>query len=101
MAIKKIDLTKEAILEEDLPNWPTSIGQPSISKATIEDYRENSVTIRVKLPQKGILVLTDSYYPDWKAEVDGQTTKIYLANYNFRAIVVPEGEHKIIFKYGN
>lgn len=45
------------------------------------------------------LVVTDAYYPGWKALVDGKDTKIYVANYLFRAVQVPEGKHNISFIY--
>jgi len=98
---KGTDLRKEVILEESLTDWPVGEAQPAISKLIIEEYKANSVAIGVKLPQRGILVLTDSYYPGWVATVDDRPTHIYLANYNFRAIVIPEGDHKIVFSYGN
>lgn len=98
---KEVDLRKEVILEEGLTNWPISEAQITTSELVIEEYKENSVAIGARLPRRGILVLTDSYYPGWAATVDGQPTHIYLANYNFRAIVIPEGEHKIVLSYGN
>lgn len=43
--------------------------------------------------------ISDAYYPGWKAFVNGKETKIYRANYTFRAVPVPEGEHEIKFVY--
>lgn len=63
------------------------------------DYRENQVFLRTKISDNSILVLSDNYYPGWKAYIDGRETKIYRANYTFRAIIVPKGEHTIIFSY--
>ena len=45
----------------------------------------------------GFMVLTDSFYPTWKATIDGKGTKIYRTDYNFRGIIVPAGNHKIEF----
>ncbi|MBM3135063.1 MAG: hypothetical protein FJZ89_07250, partial [Chloroflexi bacterium] len=44
-------------------------------------------------------VLGDSYFPGWLATVDGKESKIYRADGNFRAVAVPAGEHKVVFKY--
>ena len=46
-----------------------------------------------------LLVSTENYYPGWKAYVDNKETKIFRANYTFRAIVLPKGKHDIKFKY--
>lgn len=49
--------------------------------------------------QSSILVSTDSYYPGWKALVDGEQTTIYPANISQRAIVIPPGDHTVEFVY--
>lgn len=47
----------------------------------------------------GWLVLTDLYYPGWIAEVDGRRAPILRANYLLRAVRIPEGEHRVSFRY--
>jgi uncharacterized membrane protein YfhO len=34
----------------------------------------------------------------WKASIDGAESEIIRANYLLRAIVVPDGEHEVIFE---
>ena len=46
-----------------------------------------------------ILVLTDIYYPGWKAFIDETETKIYRADGLVRAVFIPEGQHTIEFVY--
>ncbi len=46
-----------------------------------------------------MLFLSDNYYPGWKAYVDNKETKIYRANYTFRSIYLPSGNHSVAFKY--
>jgi len=57
------------------------------------------ITLRVNAPQAGWLVLADSYYPGWQATVDDQSTPVLPANYLFRAVAVPEGQHVVVFTY--
>ncbi len=68
-----------------------------VGKAMITKYEERRVEISTQNDEDGFLILSDSFYPTWKATIDGKLTKIYLTDYNFRGIVVPGGEHKIIF----
>ena len=47
----------------------------------------------------GILVLSDTYYPGWRAFVDGVERPILRANHVFRAVVVPTGAREVVFSY--
>jgi uncharacterized membrane protein YfhO len=47
----------------------------------------------------GYLVLTDCYFPGWRVYVDGERSKIYKADYIFRAVALQKGEHKLHFVY--
>ena len=72
-------------------------------EARIESYTPNSSIIEIELPVKGILVFGDAYFPGWKAyELDGSDEKeipIYLADGNFRGVMLDAGNHRIRFKY--
>ncbi|PAD71864.1 YfhO family protein, partial [Paenibacillus campinasensis] len=67
----------------------------------VENFTDhgNKITMEVNVIDKQFLVLTDNYLEDWTAYIDGKETKVYRANYIFKGIVVPEGEHSITFKY--
>jgi hypothetical protein len=68
-------------------------------KATIEQYENNYINIRTTSEADGILVLSDNWYPAWKAFLDGQEVEVMRANGAFRGIVLPSGEHTVEFKY--
>ncbi len=59
----------------------------------------NQIDIDVKAATSSVLVFTDTFYPGWLATVDGRETEILRANYLFRAIVVPRGDHEVRFCY--
>ncbi len=46
----------------------------------------------------GVLVLTDAYYPLWKGQLDGKPTRVYPVNHLFRGLLLPAGEHDVVFK---
>lgn len=96
---EKIDLKQKVILEESLAADIFKLtNEKIINSAIIEKYTENDILVDVRTNKKGFLVLTDSFYPGWRAFIDGQPTKIYRANYNFRMVIVPMGEYKVRFK---
>ncbi len=66
----------------------------------IVDYSSNRIVLRAHLASDAWVILTDTFYPGWKATIDGQFEAIIVpANYVFRAIYVPKGLHEIVFQY--
>lgn len=68
-------------------------------RATIERYAGNSVTLAVEAACPGLLVLPDTYFPGWKATVNGEERTIHPTNGAFRGVVVPEGRSQVEFRY--
>lgn len=62
-------------------------------------YSNNYFKFRVKTNRAALLVLSEIWYPDWKAYVDGIEFEVYRANYCFRAVEIPKGEHLLEMKY--
>jgi len=93
---QKFNPSQELVLEEKY-DFATSPDTDSL--AEISDYQPNKISINTQSKTNQWLLLTDSYYPGWKAYIDGKLTKILRANFTFRAIPVPAGNHTIIFSY--
>lgn len=64
-------------------------------------YTPTEIVIRGESNEAGVLVLPDTPYPGWKALLDGNIVPIYPANVVGRAVVVPQGKHKIVFVYSS
>ncbi|HKV38170.1 MAG TPA: YfhO family protein [Blastocatellia bacterium] len=69
------------------------------STATITETRLNSVEVATDSNSGGILVLSDTYYPGWRASIDGTPAKIYKADLTMRAVEVPAGRHTVAFRF--
>ncbi len=95
---KKVDLRKELIISSGRRNDNTGTDSP-VGYAKLISYRSNKVTLEYIANRDAFLYLSDTYYPGWRAYVDGKETKIYRANLAFRAIKVPGGRHTVVFKY--
>lgn len=67
--------------------------------ARVKAYQNHLVEIEAEAKRDGVLVLLDSYYPGWKAFIDGKEVKIYRANGFFRAVKIPAGRHLVKFSY--
>jgi len=55
--------------------------------------------VKIKTQGGGWLIYSDANLPTWEAYIDNQQNPIYTANYLFKSVFVPKGEHEIIFKY--
>lgn len=87
---------KSVLLETD-PHIVQTTGVAG--DAFLTHYTEQEITILVHAKGEGLLLLTDTYYPGWTARVDGAATPVYRANYTFRAVKVPSGDHTVQFIY--
>ncbi|HEY9721803.1 MAG TPA: hypothetical protein V6D47_07300 [Oscillatoriaceae cyanobacterium] len=59
------------------------------------------VTLEATLTHPGWIVLSDIYYPGWKASVDGQPAQILPADVAFRAVFLTPGTHRVEFRYAS
>jgi hypothetical protein len=67
--------------------------------ARISDYEDERVEVRTRTTRPGLLVLTDSFYPGWKATVDGRDATVHRVDYLIRGVQVPAGAHTVRFRY--
>lgn len=66
----------------------------------ITGYSPDTINIRAQLNSHTWILLTDTFYPGWKATIDGQLeAPVVTGNYVFRAIYVPAGDHVIVLQY--
>ena len=94
------DFEREVIIESEEGNFASNCTTGNdLSDVTVIDEQPNQIKMNLDAPREGWLVLSDLWYPGWKAEVDGQRTAIFRANYLFRAVKIPAGEHTVIWKY--
>jgi hypothetical protein len=59
----------------------------------------DKVVIRASMSCQGMVVLSDVFFPGWRAEVDGHVTPIYEVNEAMRGVIVASGEHTITMRY--
>ncbi|HTY36184.1 MAG TPA: YfhO family protein [Bacteroidota bacterium] len=76
--------------------------EPVHPAATVDitHYGIQDLTMQTKTAGNNLLFLSETYYPvGWKAFLDGKEIPIYRANYLFRALVVPAGQHQIEMRF--
>ena len=95
------DLFKEIIIEDqrgNVANLPFEKKEINYKIKKL-DYLSNKVKIAIELENNGFLVLSDTYYPGWKAYIDDKETTIYKTDYILRSIFLEKGKHNVEFVY--
>ena len=80
-----------------LPGNPRMVHAPTTP--TFTTYERGEVALQVEMPAKGLLVLTDAYYPGWEATVDGEAQPIHRVNLTFRGVALGPGRHEVVFRF--
>lgn len=65
----------------------------------ITQHGAGHLTIQTASTTNGLLVISEIFYPGWKAYVDGQAAPIMSANGLLLAVPMPSGSHKIELTY--
>ena len=66
---------------------------------SILSYSENEIVLAASAEKPGYLVLSEVWYPGWRATVNGVAAPVLRANYTLRALPVPAGELAIRLWY--
>lgn len=90
-----IALRQTAVTSANLELPYSKIGKNEY--ANIIKYEDNRIEIEAGADLNRLLVLSDIYYPAWKATLDGKETGIYKVDFLLRGVVVPAGIHRIVF----
>lgn len=67
--------------------------------ALIEFYSPNKIIVSVNLTNPGLLVLSEIWYPGWKAYDNGMPIQVYKANHALRSVYLHQGNHTVEFIY--
>ncbi|MBN1383829.1 MAG: YfhO family protein [Elusimicrobia bacterium] len=92
---KNFSPIRTVILEET----PLKTRYTGLGRVIMKKHSESEVVVESDSENGGFLVLMDTFYPGWRAFVDGRETKIYRADYIFRAVEIPSGKHTVRFIY--
>ncbi len=98
--LEKVDF-KKTVLLEDHPLLPTEASEAGLSLTPVEivSYKPEQIEIHTRAQVPAFLVLSDLYFPGWRAEVDSKSAPVFRANFLVRAVHLAAGDHKVVFMY--
>jgi uncharacterized membrane protein YfhO len=91
------DPEQAVILSERLPDiTQQDAGSSSADDSVvIEEQGSNEYRFRIETGSAGVLVVSQIYYPGWRATIDGERVRVLDANYALTGIPVPAGSHSV------
>jgi Bacterial membrane protein YfhO len=90
------DGRRVAVTEGRVAGVPVS-GSGVGSVGRVVCYEPERVVVRAS--GSGLLVLSDNWFPGWRASVDGREVPVERVDYLFRGVRLGPGEHTVEFRY--
>jgi hypothetical protein len=95
----EFDPTCSALVE----SWPEDValpaGSPGGGRVRQMRYGNTEVSIEAEASAPSLLLLNDVWHPWWTATVNGEDVEIIKANVLFRAVPIPAGASRVVFRF--
>jgi hypothetical protein len=78
---------------------PLLAGPATITPVAQVEARPEVLHFDVAPERPSLLVVTDTWYPGWRAWVDGVESPVFRANAHFRGIAVPAGARRVDLRF--
>ena len=72
---------------------------PANSSARLLEKGYGWWRFEVQSPEEAVLVLSQNYFPGWKAWLDGRAAPVFPANVAQCGVAVPPGKHRVEWRY--
>jgi hypothetical protein len=110
---QEIEPSTEAVVEgidpAEIPSGMAVDADPSTSSnsenlksagtVTVQQYFPDESILNVTADRDALLVFSDTYFPGWRAWIDGEEVRIYRTDGVVKGVLVPSGAHVVRFLY--
>jgi hypothetical protein len=94
---KPFDPRRDVALPGGAPLDPS--GEATMARVTFEGVEPDRAAATVEAQGDGHVVFSRTYFPAWKARLDGRPAPVLVANARDLAVAVPAGRHRVEFEY--
>ena len=94
----EFDGTKMVFLPPDEKSLVT-VSNQTTAEILNAKFSTQAVDIAVDAAEPSLVVVAQTYYHNWRAEIDGQPAPLLRANVAFQAVQVPAGKHQVHLFY--
>jgi hypothetical protein len=88
-----------AVILERAPGIAMVPGDSHIGTCRARKYDNGDLDVDTDTTRNGYLVLSEVYYPGWRAAIDGRAVPVERADYLITALPLPAGKHHVTYRY--
>ncbi len=77
------------------------VPEPVAARAEVTGWQPGAMKISIEpaLPTKAYMVVSENYYPDWKATVDGVPATVVRGDYSLITVPLPQGAREVELRF--
>ncbi len=101
-AVSKIDIASTAVVDKQFADLLSGKNFVSDNSGIISllSYKPNKIVYNSSSSNEQLAIFSEIYYPKgWIASIDGKEFPHFRANYILRAMVIPAGNHEVVFEF--
>jgi hypothetical protein len=91
-----VSFRRKAYMVEQPPRVETCDAPDTVK---LIEHAPDRLVINAEMACKGMVILSDAFYPGWRARVDHYPAEIYQVNGAMRGVKVPRGTHTVTMRY--
>jgi hypothetical protein len=97
LASPGFDPTRQ-VIGDRRPPWTGPPAREPGTAGAVETLA-NEIRLTAEAPGAAVLVLSDTYYPGWKAWIDGRETEVLRVNHALKGVPLEAGRHQVRFRF--
>lgn len=91
---------QSAVIHESFTSSLKDVIPGGEGRVELASYKANELSYAADLDSRSLVVFSEIWYPaGWKAYIDGEEVETIRVNYVLRALVVPAGQHEILWLF--
>lgn len=100
----RLDYSRLVVFTRNQPVTPapvTTLPEPSPSRASVTSWQPGSMTVTLDPPppSPSYLLVSENWYPDWQATVDGHPAAVLRGDESFITVPLPAGAKAVSLRF--
>jgi len=95
---KPLDMRAMALIDlsGNLPSTEHVLAQGAV---TVREWERGRVRLGIQAPAETFVVVSQTFYPGWHAEIDGIPAKLLRTDVLLQGLFVPAGNHEVVLSF--